>query len=95
MTFDMREVEIEKYLKAQVSRIGGLCWKWTSPGMNGVPDRLVFVAGKCFPVELKAPGKKPTPLQLRVHQILHGVGFQVVVLDSKEAVNEFITRISA
>ena len=35
-------------------------------GMNGVPDRIVLMPdGKMALVELKAPGKKPRPLQLK------------------------------
>jgi hypothetical protein len=41
-------------------------------------------------VELKAPGKKPTPGQLREHARLRELGFRVEVLDSTEAVDNFV-----
>jgi hypothetical protein len=41
-------------------------------------------------VELKAPGKKPTPGQLREHARLRELGFRVEVLDSIEAVDNFV-----
>ena len=54
----MREKDIEQKLVAEVKRRGGLCPKWVSPGIDGVPDRLVFLPGKHFGmVEVKAPGK--------------------------------------
>ena len=42
--------------------------------------------GRVFCVELKAPGKKPTPLQAKVHQSLKALGHDVYVVDSKEGV---------
>jgi hypothetical protein len=41
-------------------------------------------------VELKAPGKKPTPAQQRDHERRRAMGFRVEVLDSIEAVDEFV-----
>ena len=55
----MREKEVEQALVRSVRKAGGLCMKFTCPGMDGVPDRLVLLPlGKCAFVELKAPGKK-------------------------------------
>lgn len=62
----MREKEIEQALVRAVRLRGGLCPKWTSPGMDGVPDRIVLLPrGKMAFVETKAPGRKLRPLQLR------------------------------
>ncbi|MDV6239876.1 VRR-NUC domain-containing protein, partial [Trueperella bernardiae] len=36
----MNEHAIEQHLKKAVEAIGGLCWKFTSPGTAGVPDRI-------------------------------------------------------
>ena len=41
-------------------------------------------------VELKAPGKKPTPAQQRDHERRRALGFRVEVLDSIEAVDAFM-----
>jgi len=56
----MRERDIEAYLRDQIKRLGGIAYKFVSPGNAGVPDRLVLLpgAGVVF-VELKAPGKNP------------------------------------
>lgn len=62
----MREKEIEQALVRAVRLRGGLCPKWTSPGMDGVPDRIVLLPrGNMAFVETKAPGRKLRPLQLR------------------------------
>lgn len=41
-------------------------------------------------VELKAPGKKPTRLQLYCHALLRKFDFPVFVIDSKEGISRFI-----
>ena len=54
----MREKSIEQKLVKEVSSQGGLCWKFTSPGTAGVPDRLVLLPyGKTGFIEVKAPAK--------------------------------------
>lgn len=79
----MREKVIEKYLAESVTRLGGFAPKWVSPGHTGVPDRLCFLpGGYLIAVECKAPGKKPTLLQAKVHQTLKQMGFAVAVVDS-------------
>lgn len=87
----MRESTIEAYLKRRVKDAGGLARKWVSPGRTSVPDQIVMFPGARISfVELKAPGKKPTPAQVREHTFLRNCGFTVHVLDSHEAVDEFI-----
>jgi hypothetical protein len=87
----MREKSIETYLRDRVREAGGWAPKWVSPGNNGVPDRLVFLpAGRLVIVETKAPGKKPTPLQIRQHERLRALGQLVAVVDSKEKVDNLL-----
>ena len=50
----MKEKEIEKILVDEVKRLGGRAYKWTSPGNDGVPDRIVFLPDtRVIFVELK------------------------------------------
>lgn len=87
----VKESDIEKYLVNAVKARNGKAYKWVSPGNNGVPDRIVlFPRGVMAFVELKAPGKTPTPLQLNQHKKLEFLGFRVYVIDSKEKVDEFL-----
>ena len=89
----MREASIERRLSRKVKAAGGLALKFTSPGWAGAPDRLVLLpGGKIVFVELKAPGRKPRPLQLKRHDELRALGFQVEVIDMPEGVDEFIRR---
>jgi len=86
-----REKSIETYLRDRVKALGGKAYKFVSPGNNGVPDRMVCLpGGKALFVELKGPGKKPTPLQKRQISYLSGLDFSVWVIDSKAGVDEFI-----
>ena len=90
----MRERDIEKYLRDQVRKIGGRAYKFESPGNAGVPDRLILLSGgRVEFVELKAPGKKPTALQLAQHRKFEKLDHTVLVIDSKEKVDEFIAKV--
>lgn len=87
----MRERDIEQYLREKVKAVGGRAYKFTSPGNSGVPDRLVLLPGGMIAfIELKAPGKKPTPLQHVQQKRIADLGFQVKVIDSFVGVDEFI-----
>jgi len=63
------------------------------PGKRWGADRIVFFQGMTVFVELKAPGKKPTPLQIARHKELAKLGQKVLVLDSKESVDEFMEKV--
>lgn len=90
----MRERDIETHLRKQVKAAGGIAYKWTSPGNAGVPDRIVVLpGGRVHFVELKAPGQKPTPLQLAQHRKLDTLGCIVWVIDSKEGVDAFLQEV--
>ena len=79
---ETREKAIEQKLVKEVRLRGGICPKFTSPGFNGMPDRLVILPGGHMGfVEVKAPGKKPRPLQESRHQMLRNLGILVFVLD--------------
>lgn len=89
----MLEKDIEAYLRNQVKKIGGIAYKWISPGNNGVPDRIVLLpGGKSYFVELKAPGKKPTALQEGQQGRIRALGFPVFVIDSKEQVDTLLAN---
>lgn len=89
----MREKDIEARLVRHVKRLGGLCYKFTSPGHAGVPDRIIFYKGKTILVELKAPGAKPRPNQSIEIKRIKSQAIPCLVLDSKEKVDWFIERI--
>lgn len=90
----MKESVIEAYLREQVKQAGGRAYKFVSPGNDGVPDRLVcFPHGQAYFVELKAPGKKPRPLQVIQIKRLRDLGFSVYVIDCKESVDRLLNHL--
>lgn len=90
----IRERDIERYLMRMAVDLDGLAWKWVSPGNNGVPDRIVILPRRApVFVEVKAPGKKLTPLQENVHRKLRSLGVDVYVIDSFEKVDEFFSKV--
>lgn len=83
----MSEKEIERQLVVMVKNAGGIAPKFVSPGMDGMPDRLVLMPGGHIAfVEVKAPGQKPRKLQARRHVILRNLGFKVYVLDDPKQI---------
>lgn len=92
----MREKQIEQKLVQAVRKIGGMCLKFVSPNFDGMPDRLILLpGGRIAFAELKAPGKKPRPLQLARHKTLMGLGFRVYVIDSAEQIGAILDEIQS
>ena len=90
----MEEKQIELRLVRMTSQMGGMALKFVSPGCDGVPDRLVLLpGGKVGFVEVKAPGKKPRPLQVRRISQIRGLGFPVFVVDGMEQIEEVLQKI--
>ncbi len=91
----MREKQIEKKLVKAVKAVGGICPKLVSPGMDGMPDRIVLLPGAHLGfVEVKAPGQKPRALQLRRHKQLRQLGFPVFILDDPDQIAGIIKEVS-
>lgn len=90
----MRESEIERRLVEAVKARGGLAPKLVSPGYAGMPDRVVLLPdGRMAFVELKAPGKRPRPIQHRRIRELVSLGYGVYVVDSVEMIGEVLDGI--
>lgn len=89
----MIENDIEKYLKKQVIKIGGLCYKWVSPGTRGVPDRIVIHKGHTYFVELKRPGEDRRKNQRKMAEIFSRQGVKIYVLDTKINVDHFVLKL--
>lgn len=87
----MREKDVEAYLVKSVNASGGLCWKWTSPNLAGVPDRIcIFPSGSVVFVEVKATGKKPRAMQTKRMLQLGAVKANVHWLDSPSQIDILI-----
>ena len=92
----MRERTVEQRLVTEAKKHGGLALKFVSPGLDGVPDRIVLLpGGRMAFVELKAPGKTMRPLQVRRKEQLEGLGFSVYCVDGTEQIGGILDAIQA
>ena len=92
----MRERLLEQKLVKAVKAAGGIAPKFISPGLAGMPDRLVLLPeGKMAFVEVKRPGMKPRPLQIKRHRMLRQLGFKVYVLDEQRQIGGILNEIQA
>lgn len=90
----MREKLIEKKLVRAVKAAGGIAVKFVSPGLDGMPDRLVLLPdARIAFIEVKAMGCKPRPLQIRRHVMLRALGFLVYVLDDERTIGGIVDEI--
>ena len=86
----MLEKTVEAALVKRVKELGGIAYKWTSPGRTGVPDRIVMIpGGKIIFVELKSPTGKLTVRQEREHDTIRSLGFEVIVINNVEDARAF------
>lgn len=87
---------IEQALVRQAKKCGGMAVKFVSPGLDGVPDRLLLLpGGRVAFVELKAPGEKMRPLQIRRKKQLEQLGFLVYCIDSKETIGGILDEVQS
>lgn len=92
----MREKYIENKLVESVKKMGGSCIKLVCSGVDGMPDRLTLLPnGKMAFIELKAPGKKPRPLQIKRMKQLQKLGFACFVVDSVEMIGGILDEIQS
>lgn len=88
------EKKVEEYLTDRIKDLGGICWKFTSPGTTGVPDRNIEINGLHCYVETKRPkgGKLSDIQKWRIHQLrLHNA--KVYVLKNTEEIDWLIDHI--
>ena len=92
----MNEKQIENKLTMAVKKAGGIAPKLVCPGFAGMPDRLILLPdGHVGFAELKAPGKKPRPLQLARHRLLRELGFKVYVIDNIAQIGGMLDELHA
>jgi hypothetical protein len=101
------EKQIEQYLVKECKKRDWLCWKFTSPGTCGVPDRIIIpkktdvLMGTAFYhaypqvyfAELKSPKGKLSELQKKRIAELGSKFHKVAVINSKDEVDELVDLI--
>ena len=92
----MSESTVEHRLVTEVKKLGGMAPKFVSPGLDGVPDRLVLLPhGKFAFVEVKAPGKQLRPLQVRRIGQLRALGYLAYCLDRPDQIGGILDEIQS
>jgi hypothetical protein len=90
----VRERKVETYLKTRVKDLGGICRKWVSPGIDGVPDQIVIFNSKVYFVEIKTTDGHLSIAQKREHDRLIAAGADVTTVYGKGEVDQFIAKIT-
>lgn len=92
----MRESTVEHRLVTEAKKRGGIALKFVSPGIDGVPDRLVLLPDRKFAfVEVKAPGKQLRPLQVRRIGQLRALGYLAYCLDQPDQIGGILDEIQS
>lgn len=83
----MLEKEVEAKLVRGVKQLGGIAYKFVSPGNSGVPDRIVVLpGGRIEFVELKSKTGRLSSIQKRQIARLESAGKKVQVLYGEDDV---------
>ncbi len=91
----MQEKYIEQKLVVAAKSMGGAP-KFVSPGIDGMPDRIVLLPMvRIAFVECKATGKKMRPLQIKRKKQLEALGYLVYCLDDVEQIVGILIEIQA
>lgn len=84
---------LEKKLRDGVKGVGGWSIKMVCSHVTGLPDRLcLFPGGRLVFTEVKGTGKKPTKIQMKVHERLRSLGFQVEIIDSSLKIKKILWK---
>lgn len=76
----MKESYLEGKLVQGIKALGGIAYKFVSPGNNGVPDRVVILpGGKVFFIELKTDEGRLSTMQKHQIKRIKDLGAEVIV----------------
>lgn len=91
----MAEKDIERFLVNGVKKLGGVAYKFVSPGNAGVPDRLIVMpGGRVYFVELKTDAGYATVLQKRQMDRLLRLGCDVKLVRGLDEVMALLGRLA-
>lgn len=91
----MLEKHVEKHLKKRVKEMGGMSFKFVSPGVRNVPDQIVMLPGARIAFfELKKPGEGARATQARLHDKMRRLDVLVYVCDSPDTVERALADLA-
>jgi hypothetical protein len=86
------ERDVEKHFVWTVERMGGITYKFTSPGRKGVADRIACLPdGSTWFVELKTKGGRLSPLQKMFAADMAALNQRYMCIWTKEQVNQWLS----
>lgn len=91
----LNEKLIEKKLREEIKKLGGLALKFLPNFWVGAPDRIVLLpGGKVYWVELKSTGQKLRPVQKNRKKELERLGFKVYKIDCQKDLDKFLQEVN-
>jgi len=85
------EKDAEAYLRKEIMKRGGLAYKFSSMQRKGVSDRIVFIYGMVFFVEMKREGVvELSPTQVTFFKEVNAQKGYVCVVSGHDGVDEFL-----
>ena len=81
---------VEDYLRKEAVKHNILCYKFTAPGIRGVPDELLIFNGKIVFVETKSENGHLSPIQKKRISDMQKHGADVFVCYTREEVDNVI-----
>ena len=81
---------VESYLKQQAEKNGFLCYKMTSPGLRGVPDRILIGNGYTVFVECKSDKGHLSEIQKFRISEMRARGAHITIAASRKDVDDLI-----
>lgn len=90
-TSKLSEKYIERRLREEIQKEGGLCLKWVCPGWAGVPDRICLIPeGRIAFVELKTVNGTVSDRQKWWRKKLTSLGFSHFIVKSTAEIYNFM-----
>jgi hypothetical protein len=91
----MKEKQVEQHFKWAVETLGGRSFKFVSPGVKGVADRVVCMPnGTTHFVELKTKGGRLSALQLIFAADMERLNQNYAVLWNLEQIDAYLKTLS-
>lgn len=89
------EKDVERWLGQEVRKLGGLWYKFTSPGRSGVPDRILILQGQVIFVEMKTEKGVLSSIQkATIRQMVKDGGVPVHVVYGRAGAEQFLADLS-
>jgi hypothetical protein len=90
----LRESEVEAYVTREIGKCKGLSLKLLSPGMTGLPDRLVVLpGGRVLFVEFKRDKGVLSAMQKKRIQQLRDLGMRVDTIYGLEEAKKWVQEV--